>query len=397
MFYKVNYHSDMSGSPVVSGTVGAGIVWIDAMLLNGFNEKSVSSLSRTDTTATVTTSTAHGMLPGEIVGFYGIVEANWNGLYQILTVPDSTSFTFTVSDTLSASTTGTITVKYPPAGSYLSSGNLTTYWTKVLSETNKAIYRSLDPLGTQWYLRVDDTTTTYMTVSMLEGYTSIDSGLLNQQNVYWVKSSTANATVRNWNFVGDSKRFYCSVCWSAWFNDNGYPTSHDWYFFGDIISDVPGDAYHCGIIGNINTTHVIGTSYESGASSRISFNFSNSSSTGAYLMRKFNQVGPQINFGRWGAIQYSQCIGHSAGFAYPNFSNFGTYIDQQLLAIESSSIRGRMPGMHIPMNNTAHSFATRDTSVIINDHQFMYFRLYVYNSYIGGFFLDVTPDLDWGV
>jgi hypothetical protein len=392
-FYKSNYHSGMIDSPTINGTVGSGIGFLDCVLLTGFNVKSVSNLSRTGTTCNMTTSTPHGFLIGDIIGVYG-ADSTWNNLYQVDTVPDSTHLTFETTGTPSSPASGTITVKYPPLGSTLSSGNLITTWSKVFTGTNQAIYRSLDITGTQWFLRVDDSNTKWMVVSILEGYTTFTTGLLNQQNVYWGKSSTADSTARPWQIVGDSKRFYHGIRWS---NDSGIITknSHDWSFFGDILTDKPGDAYHCGIIGNYSTD--LFTSYPQlqGQYNYTSFCTSNSSTVGSYLLRKYDQLGPQVSFGRFGIIRYDSCMGYSIGIAHPNLSNSGTYLDQQLYVYETTSIRGRMPGMYSPINNIGHNFLDRDSSVIIDGHQFMYFRLYSQGN--GGFFLDATPDIAWSL
>lgn len=394
MFYKSNYHSAMAGAPTINGVVGAGIGWLDTMLLTGFNVKSITTLERTDTTATATTSTAHGFIVDDIVGIYGVVESGWNGLVKILSVPDTTHFTFTVADTLSATTTGTITCKYPPLGSYLDSGNLTTYWTKTLAGTNKAIYRSLDPSGTQWYLRVDDTLAKYMVVTMLEGYSTIDTGLVNTGYTNWGKSYTADSTARPWQFVGDSKRFYPAVLWTTnatQVNSNAY----DWYFFGDILTAKPGDSYHCGIIGT-TTYPILSSSSEQGSATYSGFGRCNSSTTEAYLIRKYDQLGTQVGMGRWGMTN-TAFMGYSGGYTHPNPSNAGTFIDQQLVVVETSSIRGKMPGMYAPISNIQHNLANRDKSIIVNGRQYMYFRLYAGNNNPGGFFLDVTPDVPWSL
>jgi hypothetical protein len=397
-FYKQNYHSGMASSPVVNGVAGSGIGWLDSMLISGFNIKAVTSLTRTDTTATATTSTAHGFVIGDIVGFYGVVEAGWNDLYQILTVPDSTHFTFTVPDTLSATTTGTITVKYPPVGAYVSSGNIDTYWTKVLSGTNQAIYRSLDPQCTQWFLRVDDTNAKYMTVSTLEGYSTFTTGLLNQKDVYWHKSFTADATARPWSFIGDSKRFYPGVTWTNNVAIVAYNT-YEWYFFGDMLTVKPGDSYHCVIIGNTNTAPANTEQGTIGYNSFGSCYLANY--VGAWMLRGYSQLGPQVNFGKLGlASQNTYPMGSVTAYTHPNPSNSGTFIGQQLFVVEGISpysIRGKMPGLYPPISNTAHNFANRDTSVVVDGRQYMYFRLSSGSSYLGGFFMDVTPNVPWSL
>lgn len=384
----------MTGAPIVNGVIGAGIAWLDTMLLTGFNIKSVTNLIRSGTTCTLTTSTSHGFLIGDIIGVYG-ADSSWNDLYQVTTVPDSTNLTFETTGTPTTPASGTITIKYPPIGSYLVSGNLQTYWTKVISGTNKAIYRSLDPASTKWYLRVDDTLTRYMTVSIIEGYSTIDIGLINQLNTQWVKSFTQDAISRPWQFVGDSKRFYPSVLWTNYatqVNSNAY----EWYFFGDILSAKPGDAYHCGIIGT-GTYPVLTSASSQGSTTYTSFsNISAASFVESYILRKYDQYGVQVTMSRWGMTNTLQ-MGSTGGFTHPNPSNAGTFIDQQLFVIDTSSIRGKMPGVYPPISNIQHNLTNRDTSVIKDGHQYMYFRLYNETSNPGGFFMDVTPNVPWSL
>lgn len=69
---------------------------------------SVSSITRTGTTATVTTGTAHGYATGEYVRIAGATQTAYNGKVAV-TVTGSTTFTFTVSGSPTTPATGTIT------------------------------------------------------------------------------------------------------------------------------------------------------------------------------------------------------------------------------------------------------------------------------------------------
>jgi hypothetical protein len=69
--------------------------------------KSVSSITRSSSTATVTTATAHGYATGDSVVISGAVESDYNGTYSI-TSTGTTTFTYTVANTPSTPATGTI-------------------------------------------------------------------------------------------------------------------------------------------------------------------------------------------------------------------------------------------------------------------------------------------------
>jgi hypothetical protein len=71
---------------------------------------SVNSLTRSSSTATATTSTAHGFTSGEFVRISGASPSGYN-LTAAVTVTGSTTFTYTVDSTLSTPASGTITAE----------------------------------------------------------------------------------------------------------------------------------------------------------------------------------------------------------------------------------------------------------------------------------------------
>ena len=75
---------------------------------------SVASLTRSGTTVTAATSTAHGFSTGQSVTISGANQTEYNGLFTV-TVSDSTHFTFTVVENPTSPATGTITLSKPAA------------------------------------------------------------------------------------------------------------------------------------------------------------------------------------------------------------------------------------------------------------------------------------------
>lgn len=85
----------------------------------------VSSLSQTGGTATLTTSSAHGLQVGDRVLVAGADQTEYNDTQTILTVPSTTTFTFSVDSGATSPATGSITAvwqnlvyrywKYPTA------------------------------------------------------------------------------------------------------------------------------------------------------------------------------------------------------------------------------------------------------------------------------------------
>lgn len=67
----------------------------------------INTLTRSSTTATMTTATAHGLVVGDDFSIRGVTnDTNWNAAFKVLTQPNSTQVTFTVPSTLTTPATG---------------------------------------------------------------------------------------------------------------------------------------------------------------------------------------------------------------------------------------------------------------------------------------------------
>ena len=111
------------GTGANGGTTAAAVVIaVDAVVLdygvtgNGYYEVSavdgtvnVTSITRVTTTATVTTTYAHGYITGDSVNISGAVQSQYNGTFTI-TVTSATVFTYTVAGSPATPATGTILV-----------------------------------------------------------------------------------------------------------------------------------------------------------------------------------------------------------------------------------------------------------------------------------------------
>jgi uncharacterized phiE125 gp8 family phage protein len=75
----------------------------------GGTSKTVSGITRSSTTATATTSAAHGYSTGQRVTIAGADQADYNGTFEI-TVTGATTFTFTVANSPTTPATGAMTV-----------------------------------------------------------------------------------------------------------------------------------------------------------------------------------------------------------------------------------------------------------------------------------------------
>lgn len=107
-------------NPIVNAAAGQGAVAIVhgvlIYLLDSITVKSgtVSSITRSSSTATLTTAAAHNFVAGDKIVISGCDQAEYNGTFTILTVPTTTTMTFAVSGTPATPATGSpaITSRY---------------------------------------------------------------------------------------------------------------------------------------------------------------------------------------------------------------------------------------------------------------------------------------------
>jgi hypothetical protein len=244
--YPKLFRSSDTGAPSLSGTAGALIALLDACLINGYQTKSVSSLTRSGTTATATTATAHGYSVDDVILNAGADQGDYNGEFRITAVT-TTTYTFELANSPTTPATGTITSKRAPAG-----------WTKPYSGTNLAAYKGA--AGNNYLLRVDDTgslTAQGARNAFVRGFETMsdpNTGTNPFQTVAqsalglnWRKSTSADATARPWMLVASDRFVHLIVGWDTIAFSTSNPGAV--YYFGDLDSPVkPSDTTHC-IIG----------------------------------------------------------------------------------------------------------------------------------------------------
>lgn len=206
-----HFFSTMLGAPVLSGTAGSGIAWLDALLVNGFDTKTVSSLTVASGVATVVFTGAHSSIIDSVILVAGVSGgpagfAGLNGEQKVTARPLPTSLTFATA-LPDGTYTGTINIKMAPLG-----------WAKVFAGTNEAVYKSTDPMAHGMFLRVIDTAAQSMRVIGYESMSAIDTGTglfpttaIFNGGGYWHKSGAASASAVGWAFFGDARTFFHSI------------------------------------------------------------------------------------------------------------------------------------------------------------------------------------------
>ncbi|CAN5813834.1 hypothetical protein BH20PSE1_BH20PSE1_01000 [soil metagenome] len=332
------FRSTDAGAAVLSGTAGALITLLDAVLVNGQNSKTVT-ITRSASTATAT-ATAHGFLAGQKIVVSGANETEYNIEAYISNVAANT-FDYTVSGTPATPATGTITAKQASAG-----------WAKEFSGTNLAAYRP-PAGGNRLRLRIDDTGTTngrgvgYETMSDVNtGTGDFPTAAQISGGLYWPKSNTADATARPWIIAATDRLIIMHVSSSSIAN----ATNASICVFGDIKSFKSGDAY--------STIHIAGTITTTTASnilSLVSTSLGNTAS-GHYISRSYTQLGTSLNVGKHidsAKAMSTVSIGSvTSTLVYPNGPDGGLYMSSIWIhEISGPHVRGTIPGLWAPLHN----------------------------------------------
>jgi len=322
------FESTQTGAPSLSGTAGNLISLLDAVLVNGFNLKSINSITRSGSTATATVAAGHGFRENDVVLQAGAGQTEYNGEFRIFNVT-STTYQFTVTGTPTTPATGTITAKIAPLG-----------WTKVYAGTNKAAYKPSDPTATGCLLRVDDTNAKYANVVGYESMTDVDtgSGAFSDTVSCIMKSDGNVATVRKWTLIADPLAFYLFISW-----DSGNTTEYEASFFGDYPSYKSGDAYNCALIASTSISPAsVGSSNNFSAQTAVS--------GGKRSARAYTQLSGASIF--WN-------LSLAYGFTFQPYTSAidnGLHISPVYLADNTLSYfmpRGLMPGWYFPMHTIA--------------------------------------------
>lgn len=217
------YRSTMTGAAALSGQAGKLIDVLDACLINGFNQVTLTSLVVASNVATCT-YTAHGFQQYQIIEISGATPSGLNGKWRVVSVAADT-FTFATTGISDQTATGTITCKTPSAG-----------WEVAYSGTNQKVYRSTSSSASGNHaVRVTDTGTTTATLLFAEDWTDVSTPVNTIATQYLPKSSTADSTARAWFVICDDRTVHIGISYTS--------GKYDFFRFGDFASIVAGDGH----------------------------------------------------------------------------------------------------------------------------------------------------------
>lgn len=366
------YSSSFEGAPQLGNNWGDLTTMLDAVLVNGFNTKSVTSIERVGTVATITFPGSHGFKVDQVILVAGSDQADYNGTQRVTGIT-LTTLTFTVDNSPVTPSTGTVTCKTPGLGFDIA-----------FTGTNKRAYRSPNVLSRRPYLRVDNaqdpvynaTYAKYAKVTMAERMLDIDtfdgaqapfnpadptrnhvgtgSGATAIGGWYkWYyarydylgsvpsESNGATAGNRAWVIIGDDRGFYFFTEHQV--NSGGKAG----YCFTDFQSYKQGDQYPT-LLAATDWYQPANTSFSAintyAADVNNYFNRSNEY-TGKLVMRDHVQLGGNMGAGFMGLQTNTSNIysGQLAGVNWPNGPDFSVVL-HPVYVKHSSSVRGKMPG-----------------------------------------------------
>ncbi|MBS4018995.1 MAG: hypothetical protein KGZ68_12245 [Dechloromonas sp.] len=321
------------------------------MLVNGFNERTATSLSVSGGVATVTLPSGHGFEVDSVVLVSGATPSALNGEKRVLTTA-ATTITFSAAGVSDGAATGTILVRYAPLG-----------WTKAFSAATGAVYRSSDVTSTQMFLSVTDSEgSSNAQVSGFESATGLGtgSGVFAASGVRWGRSANTPFIL-----VGDSKTFYLLIQHV----NSGNLASGVVFGFGDFVSFSTLDPYRCFIAGQ--TTTNLTTPSVGGSGNEGTLELSNSSTAYGTLQA------PRSRSGVGGAVALIKALesyngstsivvsggttnpGGTAFATYPAPANQGLILSRVILA-EGGGPRGYLRGFYHTPQNAHASFNQMD-------------------------------------
>lgn len=316
------FTSSMSGLDTMNDW-GHIVRELDKVLVNGFNEKTVVSITVNNGIANITLPVGHGYVANQVIILSGATPVTWNKEFRIVNV---TAESISIKTTETSAPTGTITCKVAPLG-----------YEKTHSGTHKGAYRSLNPNSTKNTLRVDNSLppngyntewAKFARVTICDGLLDIDTytsqniapydtnktgggnngnGVSGRGGIHgWFKwysnvclytssikeETTPTTNMSHWTIVGDDLGFWFMPC----IFDNYKSTYPVCYGFGEIDSYRPNDTFNNFLIASDNYNEAydfIGNdSYFSSANVAIK----SQDKTGKILFKPYHGVGFYQNF-----------------------------------------------------------------------------------------------------
>ena len=342
------FNSLMRGIPAVTGQVGKFITYLDAVLVNGFGQTTVTTANVVDGVLTLNITNSETFQKYAVVNITG--DDQLKGDHRV--IESATTYIKIALNIPNQTFTGTFYVKYAPLG-----------WSKVsmASQPNIALYVPKSSYS-GFNLAVNDTFGAAAFVRLCRGATNpanfVDFNTLidyvptftdTTSRSYWAKNYTNNSTVGANFLIGDGSTFYYQ--WARTDGTNNYDDLRTGKLMGcgDINRYMEEDTLSafltCGVTNASNLTSL--SSNYTLQSMQLMSTLNNSNNGAGYSTFLGNVRGEKGNdtafrtpdgpfFGSWS--------GYSTNWV--DWSVNGTGLElQKLLACSERVIRGEYPGI----------------------------------------------------
>ena len=327
------FHHKMKGAPIISAEKGSVVRWLNAVLVDGFNEQTATSVSVSGNVASVTLAD-HGFWKHTVISISGASPAQLNGEHRV-TKSYKDTFQFEAVGVDDGAATGTIEIKYAPAG-----------WKKVAQSADgfRAVYKS-ERLGFDNPLfMVDDTdqqqySFKVFTMSWFDNFESYDNS---QEGAYRAKCPKKSYQTNNllWAMVANdhfSYQMYNNDSSIGFTEINGYSRSII-CCFGAMKTTKANNKYNGVIGGALNSSSYYNTMITTGDRSSDGVFSSSTTTSSTIIQRNHTSLGgsiyinPAITAGR-----------RSLGLV--NVADYAVYI-QRPLWVSDKVAYGYLPGLY---------------------------------------------------
>jgi hypothetical protein len=269
------YHSAQAGAPSAT-LVAAGSLTtlLDACLVNGFNTRTVTSLTRTGSVATANISGTNPFQIGDVIEVEGASPAAYSARHRV-TARNDGSVSFAIDGTPASPATGTITIKHPGAG-----------WQRLAIATNVVGYRTVAG-GSEHWLQVEDNNPFADSggsarVRMAVGLTGLDTASQ-------LSEQTRIQKLNGWVLVADGRTAYLFFQQNLSFAFGDFAPFGSADDFAFMCSRGSNASSSVTVEGGNNTT--AGTSFPAlGTDSNYA-----AGNLGGRILRGYTQVGADVN------------------------------------------------------------------------------------------------------
>lgn len=347
MAFSCYYDSNDTGLGGVTNTAGSQVAFLDKVLINGYNAKTLTSLTSVGSLVTATL-VSHGYRDLQFVTITGATPAAYNGTFQIIAGSTTiNTFQYTALSSPGSPATGTLGCIVAPLSG----------WTNPFTGTNLRAYQA--GTGNKMFLYVDDTGTTSARWTGFEKMTDITF-------TYALNPFPLTAQLSGGIFVGKASTGATrrTILWGNgttiyYFNDYaGDSSTGNLAMFGDGVSFKTGDAYLSVLIGSSTLAATDPWNQFGPTNNGTSF----TTIAGHFIARSFTQqpgsvVASKVADFRFNNLGSSGAAvpvgGPTFGFTYPAPIDGNMWVSPIYLSeiTIGPGPRGTLPGISAPLHN----------------------------------------------